>query len=204
MKTLLWAIAILLVVPAGSLAAQQQQDQSTPPATQQPESLADAARRAREQKKDHPKPTKVWDNSNLPSGSNISVVGKEPDAGAAAQTDANATNSATPAKSGDKAAIQSQYDEAKKELDSLRTDLDIAQRKYVLDDQMYRSEPNFTSDKQGAAAMEEEKSDVEAKHDQVTEAQKKLDELQSQLDSAAADNGSSGNAPASNPPENSK
>jgi hypothetical protein len=200
-KTSPWAIAILLVAPVGSLAAQSQQDQSAPSASQQQESLADAARRIREQKKEHPKPTKVWDNSNLPSDSGISVVGKEGDGTGAPQSQTNANNSAAPAK-GDRAAIQAHYDEAKKELESLKTDLDLAQRKYILDDQMFRSEPNFNSDKEGAAGIKDEKDQVDAKHEAVTDAQKKLDNLQAQLDSLGS--APESNPPGGNAPENSK
>src|SRR5579863_7008174 len=113
MRTLLsWAAAAaILAVPAtvwgqqsDSKADSQGQAQASdssaanssttqPPASQQ-DSLADAARRAREAKKDQAKPARVFDNDNLPGGV-ISTVGKSP---APKEGDAAATDDAAAAK----------------------------------------------------------------------------------------------------------
>src|SRR5208282_67618 len=150
MRIAKWGLAILLVSPLGSAAARQEQ---APPPSDQPatagepqqDSLAAAARRAQDQKKDQPKAAKVWDNDTIPTTSaNISVVGQSggPDNSAAAgnppakpaETGQPDNSAPTPEK---KAAIEEQLLAAKDLLASLKTDLDIAQRKYSLDQQTY-------------------------------------------------------------------
>ena len=169
-------LAILLISPLAT-AARPRQDSSPG----QQESLADAARRAQARKKDQPQAAKVWDNDNIPTANNnISVVGQQ------IPTEGGPTPSATP-KTGvtpeQKAAIQADLNTAKAQLESLKTDLDIAQRKYVLDEQTYLSNPNYT-DKTGARALEEEKEQIADKQQQIADAQKKIDDLQAQADAA--------------------
>jgi hypothetical protein len=82
------ALAASLAIPAVSRAQQadpaasgsQASGTATAPApAPQQDSLAEAARRAREAKKEQPKPAKVFDNDNLPGGT-ISTVGKTDEA----------------------------------------------------------------------------------------------------------------------------
>jgi hypothetical protein len=82
------AVAAIAVFPATGRCQQQDQTRPSSPAsssqaTQQPppaqqESIAEAARRAREQKKDAPKQAKVFTNDNIPTHGGISAVGAEP------------------------------------------------------------------------------------------------------------------------------
>jgi hypothetical protein len=186
-----WGLVILLILPLGTALARQQdqqQEQTPPRADQQQDSLAAASRRARAESKDQPKPAKVWDNDSIPTTTgNISVIGQ-----AAAPPDNSpvADNSpAKPAPSAEKksAALETELAAAKQQLESLKTDLDIMQRKYTLDDSMYRGKPDYTSDKAGAAAMKDEKDQVDAKLQEVADAQKRIDDLQVQLDAASAE-----------------
>src|SRR5580698_9723163 len=96
------AVAALLLIPASALAQQQNQSQnqgqqgqtsqqassqtaaqsssqSAAPAQAAPvDPLAAAARKAREQKKDQPKPARVFDNDNIPTQGGVSSVGSAP------------------------------------------------------------------------------------------------------------------------------
>src|SRR5580704_15414794 len=81
MRRNIWLTGLLaaFVIPAcgWSRAAGQGQtrDQSAQaPATQQ-DSLADAARRAKQQKQNNSKPPKVFTNDNLPTNASVSVSG---------------------------------------------------------------------------------------------------------------------------------
>jgi hypothetical protein len=186
MRIARWAFTILLLTPlAASLVARaahaQDQDQDN--------SLAAAARRAQEQKKEQPKAAKVWDNSNLPTTAPVSVVGQEPAANGSSTTDT--TNSSTPAAdakpaptAAEIAQLNSDLDVAKQRLGDLKADLDVAQRKYALDQQTYYGKPNFAADKAGAAALASEKSDVDAKADAVAAAEKLLASAQAKADEA--------------------
>ena len=105
------------------------------------DSLAEAARRAREQKKDQAKATKVWDDDNIPkTPGDVNVVG-QPAAGADRNSPAVGAPGA-PAASGEKSgkdtkALQASLAGAKDKLQSLKTSLDILKRTYDLDSQMY-------------------------------------------------------------------
>jgi hypothetical protein len=131
---------------------------------------------------------KVWDNDNIPTtNGNISVVGQAgpSEAEPAASTPAGPTEkTGTPATPEQQAAIQADLNASKARLESLKTDLDIAQRKYALDQQTYQSNPNYT-DKSGAQALDDEKEQIAAKQQEIEEAQKKVDELQAQADAPA-------------------
>ncbi|HUC42161.1 MAG TPA: hypothetical protein VL913_00310, partial [Candidatus Micrarchaeaceae archaeon] len=154
---------------------------------------AAAARRAREQKKDEPKAAKVWDNDNIPSTpGTVSVVGDSGDnsaSEASGQSDqgqqqqdqqtAN-SNAQAPASDKDKAANAAELAADQEQLKSLKTDVDIAQRKLVLDQQMYYGKPDYSSDKAGAAALKDEQDQIDAKQQQIDDLQKKIDALQSQ------------------------
>jgi hypothetical protein len=182
MRVARWGLMLLLVSPLATAAPRPQQDQTLPPSDQQQEDpLAAAARRARQEKKDQPKATKVWDNDSLPkTPGGINVVG---------QTSPAVTDLATPDKPPatvpvDNASIQASLSAAKEELQSLKTDLDILQRKYALDEQMYLSKPEYSSDKAGAAAMQDEKDQIDAKQQAIADAEKKVADLQAKLDAA--------------------
>jgi hypothetical protein len=200
MRIARWALVILLAAPLGATFGRTQQTQPPPPSEQQPrqeDSLAAAARRAREQKKGEPKPKKVWDNDSIPELGSASVVGNQDNSSAAAGDSAN-----TPAKQGQSAAGIEQDNSAKKaqdntaaaeaakaNLENLKSELDILQRKLALDQQSYYGKPDYSSDKAGAAALQDEQSQVDAKQQEVDDAQKKFDDLPAQSDSTSpADN----------------
>ncbi len=196
MRIAKWGLVILLISPLGVASAQQQPPPPSdqPAASGQQESLADAARRAQEQKKDQPKAAKVWDNDSIPSApANISVVGQSggSDNPAAAgnqpakpaETGQQGNPAATPEK---KADVEGQIIAAKDLLASLKNDLDIAQRKYSLDQQTYYGKTGYASDKEGTAALADEKSEIDAKQQEIADAQKKLDDLQAQLNAAGS------------------
>lgn len=205
MKLANWGLAILLVSPIAMVASASAQSQDASQPDQQQDSLAAAARRAREQKKEEPKAAKVWDNDNLPSTpGTVSVVGGAGENGASEtsgqseqgqqQQGQQAANSNAPAPASDKekAANAAELAADQDQLKSLKTDLDIAQRKLVLDQQMYYQKPDYASDKAGAAALKDEQDQIAAKQQQIDDLQKKIDALQSQS-GAASDNSSTTN-----------
>jgi len=193
MKIAHWGLGILLVLPLGVVAGQQQSSQQAPA-----DPIAEAARRAREQKKDETKATHVWNNDDIPKTNGVSVVG-ESAAGADAPA-GDAANGANPAAApavapnGNAAAppaqgaasektgaIAAELAAANESLKSLKTDLDIAQRKYALDQQTYLSNPDHASDIAGATALKDEEDQIAAKQQEIADAQKKVDEIQARL-----------------------
>jgi hypothetical protein len=187
MRIAKWGLAILLASLVGTADGQQQTQE------QAENSIAAAARRARENKKEHAKPTKVWDNDNIPtSAASLSVVGKAPPADNSANQPANvppgsaapgAANSAS-ADASKKSAVEADLAAAKERLQTLQNDLDIAQRKITLDRQVYYSKPDYAADKAGPATLEDEQSQLEAKRQEVADAKKRVADLEEKLNSA--------------------
>jgi len=197
MKIAPWSLGILLIMPVG-FAAGQSQTPPPPPqqdaqATTASTTLAEAAKRARDAKKDQAKATHVWDNDTVPKASGqISVVGETPatsDAdnsasGAAAPAD-NSANGApaagAPAKSEGSSALKSQISDAKDRLATIKTDLDLLERTNTLDSQMYYGKPDYQTDTDGAAKLKAEQDQIAAKQQEMDDQQKKIDDLEAEL-----------------------
>lgn len=178
--------ALLILVPgtscAGFAAAPQSSQQSS-------QSVAEAARKTQQKEKEAPKAKTVWTNDNIPNTpGGVSVVGQpapssssaeatstEPTAGSAnakAPTDADKEKLAA-----ERAKTLSDLENARKQLDSVKTDLDIAQREYNLDAAQLYSTPDYSKDQQGQAKVDAEKSAIATKQQAVDAAQKKVDDL---------------------------
>jgi hypothetical protein len=187
MRITSWVFTILLIAPMGIASAVPRQ--------QQDDSVAAAARRAQEKKaqqENSSKPTKVWNNDNLPNTPGaINVIGQDQSAAGSSATpvDNTATAPATDAKSAasDKSALEGSLASAKEKLADLKADLDVMQRKYALDQQTYYGTTNYAADKAGAAALASEKAEIDDKLDQVATAEKQLADLQSKVDTASTD-----------------
>ena len=208
MKIAHWSLGILLVMPMGIAAGQAQppaQDAQAPAPT---DSLAAAAKQAREAKKDQPKSARVWNDDTIPkSNAAISVVGQTPNdnAGAAAAGDAAAAAPAAAANGsagagggaaaggGDRKALEGSIANAKEKLATIKVDLDLLQRTYTLDSQMYYIKPDYASNTDGAAKLKDEQDQIAAKQQEMDDEQKKIDDLNaelSKLPAAAAPAGS--------------
>ncbi len=168
------AIATLLLLGISGAAAQ---------------SLGDYARSVRKNKPEPSSTSRHFDNDNLPTGGNLSVVGPPPagDAG-----NANSAPAATAAAVDPAAAAaerqktedewKTKLDQQKEKIDSLNRELDLEQREYRLRAAaMYSDAGNRLRnvaqwDKDDA----QYKSDVEGKQKALDAARQQLDELQEQ------------------------
>ena len=182
---------LLSIVFTGTALAQKTAQNSLPD-----DSLAAASRQARELKKQQPKAIRVWDNDNIPKNpGTLSVIGE-----ASAQAPSSSSNSnsqpgsasgedkpASPAKAAQnladkKKALESELAAAKDQLQNLQNDLDIMQHKLALDQQMYYSKPEYSSDKAGAAALADEQGQIDAKQVEMGTVEQKVAGLKAQLD----------------------
>jgi colicin import membrane protein len=195
MRIARWAFTIFLTAPlAASLLA------GTALAQDQDNSLAAAARRAQEQKKDQPKAAKVYDNDTIPTNGPVNVVGQEQPAGGSSTTADTSSNAMTVESSksaptaADVADLNSDLASAKQRLADLKADLDVAQRKYALDQQTYLSDPNHSMNKAGAASLDAEKSDIDAKAEAVADAEKVLAAAQAKVDEATKESAAAAQA----------
>lgn len=186
MRIAKWSLVILLAVPLGmASAAPRQQSQQSNSTDQDP--LAAAAQRAREQKKNAPKATKVWNNDDIPAAGAVSVVGQPSGQSSTADSTAAAPASTEqPATPEDKQALEAKASSDKDNLANLKSELDVLQRKLKLDQQTYYGQTNYADDKAGAAALQAEQDQIDAKKKEIEDAQKQVDEAQSKLDAANA------------------
>lgn len=155
---------------------------------QDSQSVAEAARRAREKKKDSAKPAKVItdDTLDVKKGDVQSAVAEEPKiAGApeAANQSANGTAAASDAKT-----QAAQDDKLKKEIAAVKErlkdalgDLDLLQRENRLDQDTYYSEPNFASDTAGKQKLDDEQQKMTDKRQEIDRLKSKLADLQKSL-----------------------
>ena len=195
MKIAHWSLGILLSMPMGIAAGQAQPAQAPAPTPAATDPLAAAAKAAREAKKDQPKPARVWDDDTVPkSNSAISVVGKTPadDSDNAAAATGDASNAAAGANgaggaggaaagAGNRGALETAIQNAKEKLATIKVDLDLLQRTYTLDSQMYYIKPDYTSDAEGAAKLKDEQDQIAAKQQEMDEEQKKIDDMEAEL-----------------------
>jgi len=175
---------------AGQPKAQAQGDQ--------PNSVADAARRAREQKKDASKPATVITNDTLeptpsavpaattqPSPTNAApgtnlAVAATPDAASTGQGAATSTPSAVAEEPPqDKPAQQSELKALKQQIAELQLQVDVAQRALSLASDDFYSRPDFSKDEEGKAKLDALKSEL-------TEKQAALAELKAKMPAGAA------------------
>lgn len=160
-------------------------------AQQSGQSVAQKAQKLKEQEKTAPKAKVVWTNDNLPTSSDLSIVGKVPpqenstnvsagQTGAVAAPSANVNDVAE--LTAKRAKLESQLGDAKDKLKSAQTDLNIAQRGYKLDSDQYYSAPDYASNQQGKAKLDADQNQITAKQTEVDDAQKKVTDLQKQID----------------------
>jgi DNA repair exonuclease SbcCD ATPase subunit len=160
----------------------QQQSPSAPgqspmpaPAAQQ-DSLAAAARKAREQKKEAPKATRVFTNDNIPTAGGISSVGQaqKPGPASAATTSVSASS--------EEAKWRERFAKLRHKLEQDQADLDVMQRELGVLNTQYYSDPNKELQQQlsredinkKTADIEAKKKDLEADKQAISDAEDEL------------------------------
>ena len=186
MRRALWLAAIAAIAAFAPSSYCQQQEpvkqaspDSTPPqsAAQAPpqaasapqESLAEAARRAREQKKDTAKQAKVITNDNIPKEGGISAVGEEPPAAENAENaPADAGKSDKSAKS-DEEKWRTRFEKLHHKLEQDEADLEVMQRELGVLNLQYYNDP--------VKAMQQEltRSDINQKTAKIAAKQKEIE-----------------------------
>jgi hypothetical protein len=215
-RTICFAMPLLAVWAALLLASGAASAQDAPPP--QSQSVADAARQAREAKKNAAKPSKVIsdddiDNKNVKPGSEGLNVGapprsdsQPPNAAAvsaveAADAAAAAAEKNPPVKPGDDPEIA----RAKEQVAEAAKELDLLQRGLALDRDSYYSKPDFASDKNGKAKLDAEQQQVSDKQqevDRLKEHVAELEEARKRNKTASGESGS-GSTGAEKPAESS-
>jgi hypothetical protein len=176
MRTFVWlsgvATAVLLVSPASTWTQQNDpQSQVQPTTAPQQESLAETARKAREQRKEAPKSVKTFTNDNLPSEGGISTVGENAGtASTAASTSPAAQQQGSPGGTpNDEKSWRARFGELHHKLDQDQANLEVMQRELGVLNTQYYSDPTKT--------MQQEltRSDINDKTSDIDKAQAQVD-----------------------------
>lgn len=179
---------------SSSSAATPTQASASAPVSQDP--LAEAARKAREQKKEEHKTPRVFTNDDLPTSGGISTVGQAP-APAPTPTPA-APGSAIPAGKKPETPASSVSDEAKwrekfatlrHKIDQDQQNLDLLQRELGTLNTQFYADPNKQLQQQLT------RSDIDAKTAEIDKAKDQLAADQKALDDAQDDLRASGGEP---------
>jgi len=168
--------------------------------SQDSESVAEAARRARAQKKNPDKPAKVITDETLDvkKGDVQSAVAEQPrmpgtpetPAQPAAAANASAQDSKN-ASEGDKArAALKERVALKEKIKQAQSDLDLLQREYQLDQDSYYSSPDYAKNTAG-------KDKLDALKQQISDKQQELEQLKAKLAALPAPQESTGTTPKS-------
>lgn len=187
-------VYVLLVLPvlglAGIAMAAKHQDQQTS------DPVADAARKAREQKKNEAKPRKVFTNDDVapapaaPTSTDGKTDAKEGDANAAKNGDAAAGDAKSKAPDNSEAAWRKRFSEQRAKISQAEQELDILQR------EASKLQTQYYSDPQKALAEQYTRKDVTdqdakiaAKKDQIAKLKQGLSDMEDQLRAAGGDSG---------------
>jgi len=177
MRKFVWLIAAaVLVLPAKTWSQQndqnparsaQSQDTASQDATlPQGDSLADAARKAREQKKDSAQPPKTFTNDNLPTQGGISTVGDNSGApnssGGAAGTDTSKTG-------GDEKEWRARFSKLNHALEQDQSNLEVMQR------ELSQLQVQYYPDPTKAMQQELTRSDINNKTADIDKMQAKIE-----------------------------
>jgi len=178
-------------------------------APQQPASVADAARKAREQSKGRPQPAKVFTNEDVPNLKGVvSVVGTAPAEPAAAPATSEAVG-ATPADASAAAAAatpgaaaapkpevkdetywRAKFAEARKKLADDTREVDILQREYNLKQQQFYLDPNVALREQNSRTdLNKTLEQINTKKQDVERDQQAITALEDQLRQAGGNAG---------------
>ncbi len=160
--------------------------------SQDSQSVADAARRARERKKAQAKPAKVITDETLDvkKGDVQSAVAEEPKMPGAAEPKAqspnnapaaNAAGSSTATKGSEEEKLKKEVAALKEQIKQAQSDLDLFQREYRLDQDTFYSNVNYASDTAGKQKLDDEKQHISDKREEVERLKAKLADLQQAL-----------------------
>jgi uncharacterized coiled-coil protein SlyX len=150
-------------------------------------SVAEAARKAREQKKTSAKPSTVITNDTLKPATpatvqQAAVAESKPgtDATAASGATTEATTAAQPAKGpteGQIAEKKAKIEALKQEIADKAKEVDLQQRALALANESYYSRPDFSKDPDGKAKLNAIESDLAQKQSELAQLKAKLKEF---------------------------
>ncbi len=187
-------VYILLILPmlglAGIAVMAKYQDASQ----QTGDAVADAARKAREQKKSEAKPKKVFTNDDVapappaPAATAPSAEGKEGEANAAKPAEAKGDKPAGPDNS--EAGWRKRFAEQRAKISQAEQELDILQREgQKLQTQYYADPQKALAEQYTRKDITDQDAKIQAKKDEIAKLKQGLSDLEDQLRASGGDPG---------------
>jgi predicted RNase H-like nuclease (RuvC/YqgF family) len=183
--------AILAAVCLAGISASAQQQGSSQQQTGDP--VADAARKAREAKKDTPKPKKVYTDDDVKTtapGAAASATPGSPTAATAATTEQGPGDAGKNEDPNGESAWRKRFKEAhdkvakaEKELDVLQREFEKAQTQYYTDPQKALTQQNNRAD------INDKTAKIDGKKKEIDQLKQALDDLEDQLRKSGGDPG---------------
>lgn len=199
MRKIVWLSAALFFLAPVAVEAQQQDQAPAPPApqaqAQKPESqqpkdtLAEAARKAHEQKKSESKAPKVWDNDNIPATPGaVSAAGGT---GANSSTTTVSTSPSSTAAMNDQEKLWRQrFAQARAKLQGDQAKLDLLNREYgQLGAQFYTDPVKGMQQGFTQGDLTKKRAAIDAMQKQVQDDQQAISGLEDELRKAGGDSG---------------
>jgi hypothetical protein len=184
------------VLAIAALSLLQQAQAAAPLPQQASESVADAARRNREEKKTQKPAARVYTDDDIANlKGTVSVVGPPPPApppaADAKTTDAAATDKTPPAPAvKDEAYWRKAFADARKKQADDAKELDILQREFNLKQQQYYTDPNVAMHEQNTRKdLNDTQAQIDAKTADVAKDKQAISDLQDGLRNAGGDAG---------------
>jgi hypothetical protein len=198
MSAMTWrktGVYVLLVLPvlglAGIAVAAKHQDASQ----QTSDPVADAARKAREQKKNEAKPKKVFTNDDVapapaaPAAATTPAA-KDGDAKDAKPGDTPATDAKSDKPPVDEAGWRKRFAEQRSKISQAEQELDVLQRESTkLQTQYYADPQKALAEQYTRKDITDQDAKIQAKKDEIAKLKQGLSDLEDQLRAAGGDSG---------------
>jgi hypothetical protein len=208
MRKILWcaAAAVVFLVPSQSWSQQtdpKPAEGSAPAPTESPsstvsaqasgpapDSLAEAARKARQEKKDAPKTPKVFTNENIPNQGGISSVGQGSGPGGPASSDANATVAGAKPASGGEQMWRDKFAQLRHKLAQDQESRELMQRELGVDNVQFYGDP-VKQMQQGLTNgdINKKRSDIDQMDKQIVADQQAISDAEEDLRKSGGDPG---------------
>ncbi|MGD1210969.1 MAG: hypothetical protein ABR973_06385 [Candidatus Acidiferrales bacterium] len=200
MRTVRWLAAVAIFAFPGIGRCQQQGQSSSQASAQaaapapapQQDSLAEAARKAREQHKESAKAAKVFTNDDLPTQGGVSTVGSS---SAAAPSEATAAGGVKPPAGNNEKAWRDKFAALRHKLEQDQAELDVLQREVgVAEVQYYNGDPQKAQQDSSTmqplgAEYNKKVADIDAKKKQVEADQQAISDAEDALHKSGGDPG---------------
>jgi hypothetical protein len=197
-KTGVYVLVLLPVLGLAGIAVMAKlQDASQ----QTSDPVADAARKAREQKKNEAKPKKVFTNDDVApapapapaaptSPTETKTDGKEGDTNATKAGDAKAVDAKDSKASVDEAGWRKRFAEQRAKISQAEQELDVLQRESTkLQTQYYNDPQKALAEQYTRKDITDQDAKIQAKKDEIAKLKQGLSDLEDQLRAAGGDSG---------------